>query len=107
MHCANPECSRAANDLTIGLLRLIELEVSPEQRVARSDGGFPICVAPSRYFWLCEKCCEVLSIRNWTSDGLVFESRKRLPSMKKTVQQIDLPMARAARGPQLVVGRTA
>jgi hypothetical protein len=107
MNCANPECGRAANDLTSGALRLIELDVSPEQRVTRSDGGFPICVARSRYFWLCEQCCEVLSIRYWTGDGLVFERRANRPSMKKAVQEIGLPVTRAAHGPQLVMGRTA
>lgn len=107
MHCANPECGCVADDLTSGALRLIELDVPPEQRVTRSDWGFPICAVRSRYFWVCERCCEVLSIRRWTGDGLVFERRANRPSIKRVVQEIGLPVTRAAHGPQLVIRRTA
>jgi hypothetical protein len=107
MHCANPECGHVANDLTTGVLRLIELDVPPEQRVTRSDSGFPICAVRSRYFWLCEQCCEVLSIRRWTGNGLIFELRTSGSSIRKAVQEIGLPVARAAHGPQLLMGRTA
>jgi hypothetical protein len=89
MHCANPECGRAANDLTSGVLRLIELDVPPEQRVTRSDGGFPICVVRSRYFWLCEQCCVVLSVRRWTANGLVFERRTNGSLIRKSVQPVE------------------
>jgi len=89
MYCANPECGREAKDLTSGVLRSIELDVPPEQRVTRSDGGFPICVVRSRYFWLCEQCCEVLSVRRWTANGLVFERRTNGSSIRKAVQPVE------------------
>jgi hypothetical protein len=107
MHCANPECGCVADDLTSGVLRLVELEVPPEQRVTRSDSGFPICAVQSRYFWLCEQCCGVLSIRRWTDSGLIFELRTSGRSMRNAVQEIGLPVARVAQGPQLVIRRTA
>ena len=107
MHCANPECGRVAIDLISGVLRLIELDVLPEQRVTRSDGGFPICAVRSRYFWLCEQCCEVLSVRRWTGNELIFERRPSGASIRKAVQEIGLPVARATHGPQLLVRRTA
>lgn len=75
MHCANPDCETPAVDLSTGVLRLIELDVSPEQRVIRSDGGFPVCSVPCRYFWLCPRCSSFLGIMRWTPDGLTFERR--------------------------------
>jgi hypothetical protein len=102
MHCANPECGRVADDLTIGVLRLIELDVPPEQRITRSDSGFPICAVRSRYFWLCEQCCEILRIRRWTENELIFEYRKIDSKSRKTAQEIALPVTSTARGPQLL-----
>jgi hypothetical protein len=51
VQCANPNCKAPAVDLSAGVLRLIELDVPPAKRVIRSDGGFPVCSVPSRYFW--------------------------------------------------------
>lgn len=75
MQCANPDCRVPAVDLSAGILRLIELDVAPEERVIRSDGGFPVCSVPSRYFWLCPKCSAYLRLRRWTASGIIFESR--------------------------------
>lgn len=75
MQCANPECEVPALDLAKGVLRLIELEVPPEKRVVRSEGGFPVCSVPSRYFWLCQSCSSFLRIRRWTANGLIFEQK--------------------------------
>ena len=107
MRCANPECGRVADDLTSGALRLIELDVPPEQRVTRSEGGFPVCAVRSRYFWLCEQCCEVLRIRCWTGNELIFEHRMNESAIRKAVQEIDQTMARTAHGQQLLMRRTA
>lgn len=75
MECANPGCRVPALDLSTGVLTLLELDVPPEERVIRSDGGFPVCSVPSRYFWLCAKCSSHLRIRRWTPTGLVLEQR--------------------------------
>jgi hypothetical protein len=107
MHCANRECGRFADDLTSGVLRLIELEVPPEQRVTRSDSGFPICSVQSRYFWLCERCSAVLTIRYWTGNELILEGRTRELPTGRMVQAIGLPVKRVSPGPQLLGARTA
>jgi hypothetical protein len=76
MHCANPACRLKSEDLHDGVLRLIELDVAPEDRILGAEGGFPICSVPTRYFWLCEECSRVLTIKRWTSTGLIFEPRE-------------------------------
>ena len=76
MRCANPACRLKSQDLYDGNLRLIELDVAPEGRILGADGGFPICSVPTRYFWLCEECSRVLTIKRWTSTGLIFEPRE-------------------------------
>lgn len=74
MQCANPDCREPAADLSTGVLRLVELDVTPEERVIRSDGGFPVCSVPSRYFWLCPKCASYLQLRRWTPHGIILEN---------------------------------
>src|SRR5689334_20895146 len=73
MQCANPHCRMPALDLSAGVLRLVELDVPPEERVLRSDGGFPVCSVPSRYFWLCPRCSSYLRVGRWTFDGVILE----------------------------------
>ncbi len=92
MECANPECRAPAADLSTGVLRLIELDVPPDQRVIRSDGGFPVCSVPSHYFWLCSACAAHLRIKQWTRDGLTFERRSG------DLTGIDAPMASLRHG---------
>jgi hypothetical protein len=75
MNCANPDCQTPSVDLSTGVLRLLELEVPPEERVVRSDGGFPVCSVPTRYFWLCPACSSYLKVRRWTLDGVILERR--------------------------------
>lgn len=75
MHCANPECGRAADNIRFGTLRLLEMDVRPDERITGSDAGFPVCSVPSRYFWLCEECSKTLSIRKWTAAGIVLAPR--------------------------------
>ena len=72
MHCANLRCGRAADDVTAGILQLLELETMPDERTIRSDAGFPVCCVPSRYFWLCPECSTTLSFVRWTKEGIVL-----------------------------------
>jgi hypothetical protein len=88
MQCANPDCRAPAIELTTGVLRLVELDVPPEERVIRSDGGFPVCSVPSRYFWLCPKCSCYLRVCRWTVEGVTFETRtggKFIPSNERFI----------------------
>jgi hypothetical protein len=72
VHCVNPHCRAIADNLLRGTLRLVEFETSPEDRLLYASGGFPVCSARSRYFWLCEKCSKRLTIRKWDSTGLIL-----------------------------------
>lgn len=107
MRCANPDCRLMAHDLTSGSLRLLELEVSPEKRVIRSESGFPIVCVPSRYFWLCEQCSRLLRIRRWTEEGLLLECRMEERAARKDVREIGLPDQTAGSDPRLMIEKTA
>jgi hypothetical protein len=89
MQCANPDCQAPAADLNTGVLSLIELDVAPDERVIRSDGGFPVCSVPSRYFWVCQSCSVFLRIKRWTPGGLVFATRDPVPTMNGRALPID------------------
>lgn len=107
MRCANADCNQPAHDLTTGTLRLLELDVPPEERVLRSDWGFPVCAVPSRYFWLCEYCSQFSNIRRWTKEGLILEFKVKAHSDRGNVEEIRLPVASADPGPRLLMGRSA
>lgn len=77
MQCANPQCRQDARDLQSGTLRLLEMEVTPEERVKGSDFGFPVCTVVTRYFWLCDACSRILRLVRWTSSGLILEARSQ------------------------------
>lgn len=70
MICANPECSKHADDLIAGTLWCLELTAPPEMRTVGSEWGFPVCCVPTRFFWLCERCSRNLFPRRWTHEGL-------------------------------------
>lgn len=101
MRCANPVCSLKSQDLRDGILRLIELDVAPEDRILGAEGGFPVCSVPSRYFWLCKECSRVLIIKRWTSTELILEPREdtngsplfHLQGFRKPVVRTESPFA--------------
>ena len=72
MLCANPDCRTAAENLLKGVLALVEFETAPEDRLLFAGGGFPVCSARTRYFWLCEVCSRRMAIKKWNSAGLVL-----------------------------------
>lgn len=76
MQCANPYCRTSAQNQPGGTLRLMEMEVPPDDRVIGADGGFPVCCAQSRYFWLCAQCSRELVLRKWTSSEVIIEPRR-------------------------------
>lgn len=80
MNCANPECLEPSHDLLEGRLWRLELEASPEERTLGSEGGFPICSVPTRFFWLCGRCSKRLVIKRWTAGGLVFGAQPVAPA---------------------------
>jgi hypothetical protein len=73
MRCANLNCRAMADHLLMGTLALVEFETAPDDRISHAAGGFPICIARTRYFWLCETCSRLFRIRRWNSSGLILE----------------------------------
>jgi hypothetical protein len=73
MRCANRDCNAMADDLMSGSLKLMEFEMDPGDRLLHAAGGFPICIARTRYFWLCERCSRKLTISRWNSSGVILE----------------------------------
>lgn len=80
MNCANPKCRRSAEHLFDGTLWLVELETLPEARILGNAEGFPVCGAPSRYFWLCSSCSSTMAVVKWTSNGLVLRTATKRPA---------------------------
>ena len=93
MRCANPQCHQEAHSLQEGTLRLLELAVPPEERIVRSETGFPVVVVPSRYFWLCPECSRVYSIKRWTPAGLILDPRSSQEGEKSVL--VKLPPSRS------------
>ncbi len=104
MNCANPECRAVMQEMHGGTVRMLELEVPPEERIARSEWGFPTLCVPTRYVWLCASCSRVFRLRRWTADGLILEPRLvdygpgklplRIPTKEPgTVRRSAYPMA--------------
>jgi hypothetical protein len=88
MKCANPDCCQIAMDLKKGTLRLIELDVQPEERVIRSGSGFPVCS-------VCQDCSSFLTIKRWTRRGLILERKSDEPGSESRVREIALPIPTA------------
>lgn len=78
MRCANPQCRADDQDLLRGTLQAVEFETPPEKRLLYESGGFPVCSARTRFFWLCPACSRVFTIRKWNSSGVVLQ---RVPGM--------------------------
>ncbi len=104
VRCANPECRQLAHDIFCGTLRLVELDVQPEERVSGDANGFPVCCVPSRYFWLCAKCSETMKITGWRGGEAmltVHPSARKLPLPDPIIPesvQDSLPWTRIATG---------
>ncbi len=77
MRCANTDCRAMADNLLKGTLALVEFETPPEDRILHAAGGFPVCSTRTRYFWLCQACSRLFTIRKWNSSGLILEPQHR------------------------------
>lgn len=104
MTCANKNCGAELKYLRGGRLFLMEREpsaqtMSPEAVACANDsktGSFPIPamsasaeikrpVVIRRYFWLCERCAQVYSIRRWTENGIELVPRSKSVQIAKSV----------------------
>lgn len=104
MTCANKDCSAELKYLRGGRLFLMERKplvqtISPEAMVCASDsksGSFQIPamsesaqskppVVIRRYFWLCERCSQIYSIRRWTENGIELVPRVKCVQIARSV----------------------
>lgn len=103
MQCVNPQCRQDAHDLYSGTLRLFELTIPPEERIVRADGGFPVVVVPSRFFWLCSQCSRIWRMKRWTTAGLLLEPNRPGNVQQHPSHTVKVPLARQASMPRLQV----
>ncbi len=87
MHCANPKCSRYMQNIQQGTLVLLELDVPPDERIVRSESGFPVCTVPSKYFWLCSECSRLWIMKRWTPTGLVLEPAQPVQTLQTVLEK--------------------
>ena len=102
MTCANKDCSAELKYLRGGRLFLMERKpsaqtISPEAIACASKGGafqIPAMSASAqskppvvirRYFWLCERCSQVYSIRRWTENGIELVPRSKRVEIVRSV----------------------
>ena len=75
MKCSNSECSYESNALSAGTLYLLEFDQPSNRRIAGNEHGFPSCLSPRRYFWLCASCSRQYVVKKWTEAGVLLEQR--------------------------------
>ncbi len=84
VQCANPECCAELKYLRGGRLYLMERERGPGLEGAQRLGIAVAPVAPvdphlRRYFWLCQSCAQMFTLRRWTDQGIELVARRRPP----------------------------
>jgi hypothetical protein len=102
MTCANKNCCAELKYLRGGRLFLMERKpsartISPEE-IADANypkhGSAPAMSASAqskapvvirRYFWLCEPCSQVYSIRRWTENGIELVPRAKSVQIARSV----------------------
>jgi hypothetical protein len=99
MRCANPNCRATAENLLKGVLALVEFETPPEDRLLFAGGGFPVCSARSRYFWLCETCSKHLAIKKWNAAGLVLVPVAESTALPTALQSSRIPVSKESSAP--------
>ena len=99
MTCANKDCSAELKYLRGGRLFLMERKpsaqtISPEAIACAKEskgGAFPVPamskppVVIRRYFWLCEGCSQIYSIRRWTESGIELIPRTKCVEIARSV----------------------
>lgn len=104
MTCANKNCCAELKYLRGGRLFLMERKpsartISPEEIACANDpkgGSFPIPAMSAsaqskspmlirRYFWLCEPCSQIYSIRRWTENGIELVPRSKSVQIARPV----------------------
>ena len=94
MHCANPNCHTIAEELLKGTLALVEFETAPADRLLYAKGGFPVCSARTRYFWLCAPCSKQFAIKNWDTAGLILVPLQQNTASPSELHASKMPVSR-------------
>jgi hypothetical protein len=71
MQCADPQCSKELLYLREGTLNLLEMESHSDDRFASDVDAFAMRSVPSKFFLLCGECTKTLTLKRWTTAGLV------------------------------------
>ena len=104
MTCANKNCSAELKYLRGGRLFLMERKPSAQSLSPEAIGCAPDSKSSSfqipmvaasaagrspvvlrRYFWLCEHCCQIYSIRRWTEQGIELVLRSKSVQIARSV----------------------
>jgi len=104
MTCANKNCGAELKYLRGGRLFLMErmqsaLAMSPKAIACATDSKIDSAQIPAmsasaqskppvlirRYFWLCESCSQVYSIRRWTENGIELVPRAKSVQIARSV----------------------
>ncbi len=104
MTCANKDCSAELKYLRGGRLFLMERKPSAQTISAEEIGCAPDSksgpfqiptmaasalgktpVVMRRYFWLCEHCSQIYSIRRWTENGIELVARSKSVQIARSV----------------------
>ncbi len=89
MKCANKDCTAELKYLRGGHLFFME-----RQSNLTSMGGYDTPriekpVTMRRYFWLCERCAQVYTIRRWTENGIELTARSKPVHVATAVSPLD------------------
>jgi len=77
IQCANPQCSKELLYLREGTLNLLEMESHSDDRFESDIDAFAMRSVPSKFFWLCGECTKTLTLKRWTTAGLVLVLRNQ------------------------------
>lgn len=89
--CANPSCDQQFRYLHRGRLFLVDQpRFMPETEVEFHDG-----IQRSEYFWLCERCCQTMTITSDKSGHAVIALRAHSVDALEAVAPIPAPIVSA------------
>lgn len=77
MKCANKDCTAELKYLRGGRLFFMERQSNLTSLVGYDTPRIEKPVTMRRYFWLCEYCSQVYTIRRWTENGIELIARSK------------------------------
>lgn len=77
MKCANKDCTAELKYLRGGRLFFMERQSNLTSLAGYDTARIEKPVTMRRYFWLCEHCSQVYTIRRWTENGIELIARSK------------------------------